>query len=181
MKKYAVMVALFLACGGLYAQAATVVSAGMGGSVSFPALMCGEIHASCERYLIPSWVSVSATVEGQFYPMGIFASMFTSDPNLFGWVMDVEAHVYPFRGGFHIDGGVGYGNFMMAQHSFVLPLGLGKRYDFGDPGGIVFDISGRLEIFFPVGKNIFKSAESKEDPGTKPVNIGVTLNLGYAF
>jgi hypothetical protein len=107
--------------------------------------------------------------------------MFTEDPNLAGWIMDVEAHLYPFRGGFHIDGGVGFGNFMMAQPSFVLPLGLGKRYDFGDPGGIVFDVSGRLEIFFPLGDNIFKSAESKKDPGTKPVNLGITLSLGYAF
>ncbi|MDR2470828.1 MAG: hypothetical protein LBD09_01795 [Treponema sp.] len=176
--------------GGLFAQA-NAFSAGAAGGLSDPILVFGEIQLSYERRLF-SFLSVGANASVQFYPLGFFVGAFTHDPNLLGVVFDAQVHWYPFRKGFHVDLGAGYGYYMWAMHALVITPGLGWKFDIFKfdtikPGGLFFDLGLRGEIFVPLGDNLFDSSKGKTraDSGAAgtfiPFNAGIRAGVGYSF
>jgi hypothetical protein len=171
--------------GGLCAQSNTI-SGGFALGLSFPIIVFEEAQVSYERQLSPL-LSVGVNAAFQLYPLGIFTEFFTGDPNLYGVVFDAQARFYPFGKGFHAELGAGYGYYMWTMHSLVVTLGVGWRFDFGKPGGVILDLGLRMENFVPLGDNIFDSSNGKTRADSSaagtliPFNIGPRVSIGYSF
>lgn len=178
MKKwFAAVLFLMVLAGGLSAQAHTV-SAGLSGGFGIPVVGYAGVNASYEYQIIPQ-LSVGANVFIEYFPLMLFVVSFTQDPNqLFAVAFEGQAHWYPFSKTFHVDAGFGWG-YYAGMSVLILTPGAGWKIDIGKPGGFSINPGARLEIFMPLGKNIFQNSD--QNSNLIPVNLNLNLSVGYSF
>jgi hypothetical protein len=181
MKKLIIGIVLFaVIVTGAFAQKKNTVSVGVGTGISIPFILYTEFLGSYEREIIPQF-SVGLNVAGQWYPMALIAVALNSDDfkNLSGYLIDVQAHWYPFAKTFHVDAGLGFSDYLMSMPCLVVTPGLGWRFKFGE-SGVNLNLILRQEYFFPLGDNLFEGTDESQD--LKPVNLlGLRLCLGFSF
>lgn len=184
MKRTIIAVLIFTAAaGGAFAQRNTVYG-GTGIGFGIPCIMDGELFASYEFAIIPQ-ISVGVSAAFQMYPMAVFGMVIDSlangestIKNIYGPVVEGQAHWYPFAKVFHLDLGLGYSYYLSSMHTLLIAPGLGWMIDPGKPGGFVTNIGLRVEIF-ALGNTILKNDEGD---GLTPVNVmSMRVGFGYRF
>ena len=179
MKRWLAAAALVAACASGAAAQENTVTAGVNAGLGLPIIAFGGVQASYE-YSINSALSVGGNVFWEFFPVALAAVAFTNDPAyIAAYGFEGQVYWYPFRGGFYIGSGLGWASYM-GMNTLVLTPGLGRRIDVGEPGGVVFRVGLRAEIFTPLGKNIFENSD--ESASLTPVNLlSANISVGYAF
>jgi hypothetical protein len=181
MKKLIIVIVLFaVIVTGAFAQRKNTISVGAGAGISIPFIVYTEFFGTYEREIVPQF-SVGLNFSWQSYPMALIAVAFNSDDfkDISGYLIDVQAHWYPFAKKFHVDAGIGFSDYLMSMPCLVVTPGFGWRINFGE-SGVNLNFILRQEYFFPLGDNLFEG--TNENPDLNPSNLfGIKLCLGYSF
>ncbi|MDR0599286.1 MAG: hypothetical protein LBG84_04295 [Treponema sp.] len=161
-----------------------MVAGGAGAYVNIPLVAGAEAWVSYERRIIPR-LAVGVNLAGQFYPAAIFAIALTADSgkitNIFGYVADAQARWYPFKGAFHLDAGLGLGDFLMSMPCLVITPGLGWKITFGK-SPVSLNIGIRGEFYAPLGDSVLRYENTDgEWVDLWPFNLGGRVGLGVSF
>ena len=181
---FIILVIIVAVTGGAFAQR-NMVSGGLGVGISYPCFIECEVFASYEFAIVPQ-LSVGVSVALQEYPFAVWGMVIQeiiggekTIKDIYSPVAVGQIHWYPWAERFHIDLGVGYSNYLLSMHTIISALGVGWRFDAGEPGGFFFNVGVRVEIFTPVGDSIIKTDDGKN---FSPINVPVIwLGLGCRF